>query len=982
MTAAAALAWRRLGRAGKPRVFTIPPDAAFVDVLAAGLTADAGPDPMALAAVTVLLPTRRAVRALREAFLRESGGKPLLLPNLTALNDAGDEDSLAFIATGHDLPPPIDPLRRQLLLTRTIMAFDKNAPPHRAAWLAAELAKLLDQVQGERLGFERLKDIVPAELQVHWQQTVEFLEILTSQWPAILAEDGALDPAEYRNRAFARQIAAWQAAGAAGPIVAAGSTGSIPATADLLLAVALLPEGCVVLPGLDRDLDEESWDALDETHPQHGMKQLLAHIGVTRDDVLPWPGTSFQPTPRRTLASEVMRPAATTERWSEIALPPDAIAGLSRVDAPSRREEAAGIALMMREALERADETCALVTPDRDLAERVAAELGRWNIVIDDSAGRSLDRTPVGTFLRLIADMLHQDFAPVALLAVCKHPLAAAGFDPADFRRLTRAVEIALLRGPRPPAGIAGLMRVAAAETASPEVFAWIKHLERCCVPFTALTPNVSFVAALEAHMQCAEALAAADDRPGASRLWSGDDGEAAASFTAELARAATALPEIGLDDYAALFGQLLQSRDVRPAYGRHPRLAILGPLEARLQRFDTIILGGLNEGTWPAAPAADPWMSRPMRKSFGLRPPERTIGLAAHDVAQMLCAPRVVLTRAEKIGGTPSVASRWLMRLDQVIATSKLQSAWNAPTAWLAWADALTIPEAVSPWPPPSPKPPVAARPRKMSVTRVEEWMRDPYGIYARTILRLKALDPIDQDPGARDFGVVLHAALQDFILERPAPDKALARLIEIGRAKFASLAPRPGVGAFWLPRFERVAQWIVAQDAALRGATKASHVEIKGGLTLRGPAGPFLLEATADRIDERGGALHIIDYKTGTPPTATEVRAGFAPQLPLEAVIAAAGGFPNVPALRIGSIAFWHLHGRDDGGKLVELKGDLAALTDDARAGLEKLIAAFDRAETAYEARPHSAFAPKYSDYEHLARIKEWTAVEGGDD
>ncbi len=220
--------WRQRCRPGKPTVFHIPPDLPFVDLLAQGLIDDAGPEPLALSGVTVLLPTRRSIRSLRDAFLRLAGGRTVLLPRLTPLNDLGDDDDALLPGSGEDLddlPPPIDGLRRLIILTRLVLAYLKGVEPHRAVALAGELARLLDQVETEQLGFERLAELVPAELAEHWQITIEFLTILTKAWPRILADEGCLDPAEHRNSAFARRSAAWRDA-SPGPVVAAGSTGS------------------------------------------------------------------------------------------------------------------------------------------------------------------------------------------------------------------------------------------------------------------------------------------------------------------------------------------------------------------------------------------------------------------------------------------------------------------------------------------------------------------------------------------------------------------------------------------------------------------------------------------------------------------------------------------------------------------------------------------------------------------------------------
>jgi ATP-dependent helicase/nuclease subunit B len=268
--------------------------------------------------------------------------------------------------------------------------------------------------------------------------------------------------------------------------------------------------------------------------------------------------------------------------------------------------------------------------------------------------------------------------------------------------------------------------------------------------------------------------------------------------------------------------------------------------------------------------------------------------------------------------------------------------------------------------------------------VTDIEKWMRDPYGIYARHILNLAPVDPLEQDPGAADYGSLIHEALDRFVRMHPVgpmPTGALAKLTEIGRDIFAHQALRPGIQAFWWPRFERIAKWFVETEAGRRADLKQAHVEIKGEMTLSGPAGTFTLRGRADRIDEMTDGIAIIDYKTGAPPRSREVLAGFAPQLPLEAAMFAAGGFADIPKGAVKSLSFWQLHGRDDGGDIEPVKGDAADLARTAREGLEKLIATFDKPETPYPARPNPETAPTYSDYLHLARVKEWGAVTGED-
>jgi ATP-dependent helicase/nuclease subunit B len=969
-----------------PSVYTIPAHRPFLADLIEGLFALYGRTPLDLAGVTLLMPSRRTCRSLRETFLAAGDGTPMLLPRMTALGDLDAEDIDLFsgdsLPDGLDLPPALPETRRLLLLTRLVLARDRSdILPAQAAALARDLARLIDQAHAERIGFERLAELVPAELARHWQITLDFLKIVTEHWPAILDAEGALDAGLRRNRLIEAQIQLWRRRPPAGPVIAAGFGVAIPAVADLLSVLATLPGCAVVLPGFDTEAPAPLWQAIrdDATHPQHGLARLIAHLGVTHDDLPVWyPATGGNPG-RARLAREVMRPASVSDKWRDLArLPDGALDGLNRLDCPGPQEEAGTIALLLRERLEQPHATAMLVTPDRGLARRVAAELKRWGIEIDDSAGQPLNQTPPGIFLRLLAEAVLERLAPVPLLALLKHPLTAAGFAPGRCRALVRRLEILALRGPRPSPGLAGLRTAIPGDEA--ELPALLARLEALLAPLLDDAP-ASLAETLQKHIRAAEALAASDTANGTERLWAGEAGEALAGFVAELHQAAADFPAIAGSDYPMLLETLLAGKVVRPRFGRHPRLQILGTLEARLQQADLVILAGLNEGTWPAGGGHDPWMSRPMRREFGLQALEAEIGLAAQDFVGGFTAPDVVLTRALTADGAPTVPSRWLLRLDTVLSAA---DAALSPVPHLAWQRLLDRPDVFLPRPAPEPRPPVAARPTSLSVTEIETWMRDPYAIYARRILDLEPLDPLDADPGVAERGTFIHQALDRFVRDHPQelPAGALERLLAYGREAFGAALDRPGVWAFWWPRFERIARWFLEAEATRRPLIAEMLTERRGTLLLPVTPRGFTLRAKADRIDRlRAGGLAITDYKTGTLPSRAEVMAGFSPQLPLEAAIAEAGGFDGVDPDMVAELMFWRLSGGNPAGE-IRSAGDEAAspaeLAAAARAGLEALIRAFEHPATPYLARPHSQRAPRYSAYGHLARLAEWGGGE----
>ncbi len=1021
---------RESGALPAPGLYSIAAHRPFLAELATRIlsASSADEDPLALARTTVLLPTRRACRAMQDVFLRLTDGAPLVLPRLIPIGDIDEDEMLltgepaGLLGDDDAVPPSVPELRRRVLLARLLMARPigqaQNLPVDHAMELAGELGRLLDQVQTERLDFDALENLVPDAYAAHWQETLGFLKILTDTWPAVLDGEGAIDPAERRNRLLQARGAAWRRDPPRDPIIAAGSTGSIPATADLLATVAELPSGYVVLPGLDRVLDAGAWANLDSGHPQFGLRQLLQRLAADRLDVGEWPTTNDvggAGPARERLIGEALRPATTTQAWLDErgSVGANALQGVVQIEAQEPHEEAGIIALVLREVLESEGRTAALVTPDRDLARRVASIMGRWGVDVDDSAGTPLAETPPGIFLRLAIRALHEGVAPIPLLSVLKHPLAAGGRTPAAFRASARALERLVLRGPRPASGFAGLRAAAQArheqalgraaeglsarDNADPQdfgdVLALIDRIAEIGAPITELQQNSTVMLPdyVRAHIAFCEALAASDEMPGAARLWGGDAGEALATFVSELLEAGDSLGPVPPARYPALLDSLLAGRMVRPRFGAHPRLAILGPLEARLQHFDVTVLGSLNEGSWPPDPSVDPWMGRTMRSDFGLPSPERRIGLSAHDFAQAFCAGEIVLTRSARVDGAPSMPSRWLTRLDVATRALDLQPDPEAETRARAYRDwwreldgpgEETGPEtkvAVRP----RPSPPVAARPRRLSVTQIETWMRDPYAIYAREVLKLRALPPLDQNADAAIYGSLIHDILDGFLAELPSgplPADAGARLHAHGAAALAPYRSVPAVWTFWWPRFQRIADWVLSVEDGRRARLEATHMEVGGAIEFDAPGGRFRLTARADRIDELvGGGIAVIDFKTGAPPSKREVQAGFAPQLSLEAAMVAEGGFAGVPAKPVEELAFWRLSGGREPGQVRDAADDPAQVAAEAMAGVKALVARFDDPATAYEARPRPDHAPAYSDYEHLARVKEWASGEG---
>jgi len=1039
--------------AAASRVWSIGAGRPFLDTLARAILAGdlpqqtgSPPDKLPLAGMTILLPTHRAVRALQEAFLRAAAGRALLLPRLVPISETDEDQGLIAslasaqspLAAEFTLGPAIPPLERQLALTYLVLAWSRKlnetgegpeaalepvasagaSTPAQAAHLAADLARLMDMVETEERSLDGIAELVPDEYSEHWQRTIEFLKIVTEHWPGHLTARGLLSSAARRNKLIRAEAERLSRSPPSEPVIVAGVTGSVPATVALIRAVAHLPAGAIVIPGLDRSLDDPSWHMLGNhpEHPQYDLHRLLAALDVPREAVREVAGERAPPHAviRAAFLSEVMRPAGTTNRWKDYVTRADrsalsaALGGISRIDAPNSADEAEAIALMMRETLETPGRTAALVSPDRLLARRVAIRLQSWGITVDDSAGRPLAKTPHGAFLDLVAQVVTTRFAAATVMALLKHPLTRLGLPVREVRRAARFVELAALRTIYFGEGLDGIE--ASLDRAQRETHdgsrreravrrLWdedwtaarelLKRFREAMAPLTALAatnaPQALHVLAA-AHRATAEALAAPADEASPARLWQDEDGEEAERLLAALDDPSIWAPAISPADYGEFYRALAANVTVRPRVAVHPRLSIWGPYEARLQQPDLVILGALNEGTWPAAADPGAWLNRPMRASLGLPSPEVAIGRAALDVTGLFGAREVVLTRANRVDGAPTVPSRWLMRIDALLGGMGLTNVLEPKQPWLAWARARDARMSkAEPTRAPEPRPPLELRPRTLSASAVELWIKNPYGLYARHILSLEALPPLGAAPGPREKGIIIHDALSRFTQRFPTelPGDIAGELMREAEAVFKDFAAHPRVAAFWLPRIARFAEWFAATEPARRKGIARLVTEVAGKRVLEAPGGPFTLTARADRIDISPAGLVITDYKTGTPPETKHVLDGTAPQLPLEAAIAHAKGFAGLETNTIGALRYIRATGGTPAGREHIIKtGDIHALAETCIAGLGVLVGTYDDPEQPYRAVRRARFDYRYDDFAHLARVAEWSGSDNGDD
>lgn len=950
-------------------VFTIPSHRSFADALAAGLIQRFGKTPLGLAEGRILLPNNRAVRAVTEAFVRASGSG-LLLPRLIPVGDPELDEriggALDRIDDEEPVPPAIEPLERLLRLASLVKA--EESPEDLR--MAADLARTLDALLIENIAPTKLRDAVAetGDLARHWAKSLAKLELIYENWPQILASEGAIDLAERRNRLLAALAERWKVEPPSGFTVAAGITTAAPAVAALVSRIARMPEGMVVLPGLWRAdlMPDEEWHALgpddegrgEATHPQFHLKLLLDRLGVAREELRHWRwsgGFASSPARGRAIAN-AMAAADYSHKWESLRTAERRLGGIRLAELPDPAAEAQAIALKLREALETPAKTAALVTPDRQLAMRVSALLARWGIEADDSAGKSLSVTPVGTLLLAVASAAAEELAPVALLAVLKHPLVGGeGEDRLKWLEAARGLDLKL-RGPRPAAGLAGLDEKFGDSRAWQMVRPRVEPLERL------LHDPLSLA-------DFARQLATATDVLAGDLAWRGPAGRAAAELMAELANSTSAREmQMEADDAVPLLRQLFDQHSVRPPYGGHPRVFIWGLLEARLQRADLIVLGGLNEGVWPALSAPDPWLPPKVRSTLRMQTLDSRIGLAAHDFASALGAPEVLITRARRDSKAPTVASRFLLRLNAISGGLPRDHVLERLTR------ALDDPGPARPVARPAPSPPAEQRPDKISVTQVDRLKADPFAFYAQAILKLRSIDPIDAEGTARWKGEEVHKVFEAWQQHDGCePDKLRSRAEKL----LLGEAIHPMLRALWAPRLLEAIDWIAERERNNQaGGRKPLKAEIKGSTPLAG----VLVEGRADRIDRLAdGSLAIVDYKTGQPPSQKSVREGFSLQLGLLGLIGRAGGFDDVSG-DPETFEYWSLaRYRGKFGRLMRPDKDMqpGEFLDHAYRNFKEAAEGWLTGDDAFTAKLNPAYAP-YGDYDQLMRLEEWYGRE----
>ncbi len=985
-----------------PRIYAIAAHRGFADALVAGLIPRYREDDFGLARLTLLLPSRRAVRTVTEAFVRASGGA-LMLPRMVVVGDLDLDETLGtlFDPLTRDIPPAVDPTVRLLVLARLLRAElvrqGSQTVPGAAALLrlARTMAETIDRLLVEDIALDRLLD--PAviglvgDLAQHWIDSTRLFAGVVQRWQVELAARGACDASERRNRLLRAVAEHWSSAPPAHAVVAAGVTSAAPAVARLLRVVSQLPGSAVILPDCDLTLDDAVWDALGQAgapdaegvvfgrgdivaHPQYHLKLLLNRMGIARGEVMAWhrAGPAAAPPARSRAISNLFLPPAASAAWAILPADDRRLAGVRLMESAHPGEEALAIAVLVRRALAVPERRVAVITPDRALAERVIAHLQRWNIVADDTAGRPLPQTAAGRLLLLLAEVWAERAAPVPLIALLGHPLVRAGDARPAWLDRVRQLDLAL-RGPRPAPGARALRdRLATVRHPDPALIAWWDDVTHVLAPLLDHTSGQSLADVLANLVAVAEALCG-------EGLWAEADGRALAQWVEDWSAAAgdAALAEMQVDppEIPALLRDALDQVAVRPPYGGHPRLAMYGLLEARMSRADLVICGGLVEGTWPAAPSSDPVLAPAVLRALGIPGADFRIGLSAHDFAAALGAPEVVLSHAARDTAGPTVPSRFLLRI-----RAMLGDLTRLETDAVDWARQLDRGAMVDPAPQPQPLPSAEQRRVDIAATALDRLRGDPYQFYASAILRLASLDPLDAEPSPAWRGTAVHAILEEWH-KAGAP---AGELVPIATRALHAMSAHPLMRALWQPRLIEALQWIEAeQQDLLAQGRRVVAFEQWGDATVRG----VKIKARADRIDQLpDGTLAIVDYKTGKPPGGKMVADGFALQLGLIGLIVAAGGVAGVAGTPRG-FEYWSLSRKGDhfgwrdepileGRKRSGVPRD--AFLDVTRRYLDEALDRWILGHEPFTARLNPDLAG-YSDYDQLMRLDEWLGRGG---
>ncbi len=982
-------------------VFNISPRYPFLDVLARYVIETAKEQNLNIANDLILLPTRRACRHLKEIFLLLSENKATLIPTILPLGDI-DENGFAFldydtINLDENLPKPITTIERNLILSKLVKQKMSDISEEQAYSLAVDLAHLMDTVEMEELSFDNLKNIVPDKYSKHWQETLEFLKIITENYPLILKEQNLLNPVDYKVKLIKQQINLWKSFPPKGRIFAAGSTGSLVPISYMLKYIASIDNGYLILPGLDKNISDSDFDFLtsdypnsNQNHPQYGLLKLIKGLNLKINEVpnLPLYKKDYDvvDVDREKLSSCIMISSDMNSNWQNLSFKENVLENVTEIELQNEADEVFAISSLLRKSIEE-NKKALLITPDRKIAKSVASKLKSWNIIVDDSAGIPASDTITGNYIILILKMIYDNFSPYSLLAVLKHKYTHLGYNKNELNNIINSLENNVLCG---KFGIDNLDRMLSYEQCPIDVEILLNKIKALCSEYISLMSDIDKYSIYDLfikHLKLVENFVSGPNIDFNEILWSSDIhielSKELKSFIAALKEIKNKEYSISIDEmtasaYFIFISNYLLSLNLRITNGIHPNIAIMNSIEARLIDADLYIMAGLNEDTFPAVISDDPWMNRPMKAEFKLPLPERKIGLSSHDFVEFFCKKNVVMTHSQKVKGVNTITSRWLTKLSAIVEIAKIKWDNSLSQEVLYWIKNFETKVIGNRCKQPSPCPPIEARPKELSATWIEKWYRDPYIIFANKILGLEKIKDINPTIGGAEFGDIIHNAVQKFKECNFSTEEELLNLMVKESLSIMSINQND----FWLQRFKSIAKSFIQFEKKYKNDVKLSILENEGKYKI---SDNFTIKAKADRIDVlNNNTCAVYDYKTGTIPYKKSVLTGYSPQLLIEALIIENGGYVSIGSKKVSKIAYLALKNKEsDNKEIIFSEYDdkpLSEMIADTNNNLKDMINKFYNKENpaSYISHPNpnkvGDLIKKYSEYEHLARIKEW--------
>lgn len=903
--------------------YTAPMHVSLADALAQYIWSICADVPHGVASLRVLLPSARACLFMRECLRRHAPRPHSLYPRLIPLGEAEeglgvDVLSLSMQASAEYVPVrTLSGTEATCLMTQLLAREAKHIFPFtlpalaQLVQLSQALLQLIEECVRDQVPLERLITLDLEAFAEHWQMSAKLLQLVVREWPLLLAAKHAQTHQQHVNKTLA-DSAAWLAEHRPEyPVILAGSTGSVMATRQLMAVIAQLPQGAVIFPGLDKHMPEAHWRLLEVepgTHPQRPLMETLRHLRITRSQVH-WLGQenaaeACMPTMRNQVVRSVHALAECSDEWRHMppALLENAFSAVHAWALPDEYMEADIIAMKVREALEQPEASILLVSPDKQMHKRLRMALTRYAVTLNDTMGVYLPDIPDCVFLQLVLDALQQRCSLSSLVNLCKHPLCTGGQKAGELRMHLRQLEKKLRR-----------------TTEAALIENWPDYLQQhepdfynaIIVRMQPLYAQESMPAMqfLRTLLEVAESLAM--DDAGHCVLWREAAGRYALQSMMQITQAMQHLPAMTLPELHASLRMFMRGYVFRPAYGAHPRVQLVTPIEARLLSADLVIVCGLQRDVWPAAIAPDPWLNRALRSNVGLMDPQFPHAQAMHDISLLLHQPRVLLTFAHKTGGSPAMPSAiWQRMMALAERAPVLRQRWaDEAKQWCGWHSILYHPRKTQHITAYAASPPLQMRPTQHSPSSIELLMCAPYIYYAKYVCQLRVLESLTPDVSAMDFGQMLHSILHDYHEQCPKklPDdytstmaeQRLYAIAELHLQRYASQT----ISQFWRPRLFVALSQFATYDTQRRMDPHMLGIEAECVYSKPLPYG-HVLSGRMDRLEHYRGGYAITDYKTGNAPSVKDVNTGLFPQLPLLALALQAEKAPNAT---IVELCYW---------------------------------------------------------------------------